>query len=108
MPRAKKAAKTKKAADDTILPPEEHDPALKRQETITTVDPITGKIAGQMSTKPTDLGEYKGSYKHKLYKEPFGLKVVEDETHGRTHHLKNVDHFWSGTEDEFKAQFEKS
>jgi len=97
-----KAKKTKKlAADEVIIPPEERDSTLARPETVT----IEGK---EVSTKPDDLKEYKGSYKHKLYKEPFGLKVVEDDTHGRTHHLKNTDHFWSGTEEEFKQQFEKS
>jgi hypothetical protein len=101
-------AKKKKAAkeSETIFPPEETDPSLKRPETVEITDRKGNLI--EVSTKPKDLGDFKGSYKHKLYKDPFSLKVVEDDTHGRTHHLKNNDHYWAGTEEEFKAQFEKN
>ena len=60
-----------------------------------------------ISTDPTDLDEYEGEYKQLATGETFGLKVVEDDPHGRTHHAKNVDHFWAGTADEFRAAFEK-
>lgn len=46
------------------------------------------------------LGEPQGS---EMYK----LKIVEDDPHGQTHQLKNQEHYWSGTEEQFKAQFEK-
>jgi hypothetical protein len=62
---------------------------------------------GPVSTEPTDLDEYEGEYVQTSTGETYGLKVVENDPHGRTHHAKNVDHFWSGTEDEFKLQFER-
>jgi hypothetical protein len=76
-----------------------------RPETASALDRNTGKVTGEVSTKPTDLGDYKGSYHLGDEKEPYGLKVVEDEVYGRTHLLKNVEHFWAGTEAEFKDKF---
>jgi hypothetical protein len=60
-----------------------------------------------ISTDPTDLDQYEGEYKQLSTGEVFGLKKVENDPHGRTHHLKNVDHFWAGTADEFRQAFEK-
>jgi hypothetical protein len=59
------------------------------------------------STDPVDLGDYEGEYKMLSNGETFGLKVVEDDPQGRTHHLKNVEHFWAGTAEEFRQVFEK-
>jgi hypothetical protein len=92
--------KTAQAEDDVLIVPAETDPTLARPETVV----IDGK---EVSTEPDDLGDYRGRYKHRSYKEPFALKIVEDDTHGRTHHLKNTDYYWAGTKDEFKQQFEK-
>ena len=61
----------------------------------------------EMSTDPTDLDEYEGEYTHLSTGETFGLKVVENDPHGKTHHLKNVDHYWVGTADEYRKEFEK-
>jgi len=81
--------------------------ASDRPETETVMDKKTGETTGTVSTKPADLGDYKGKYTMKGEKEPYGLKEVKDDPHGRTHHLKNVNHYWEGTEEEFKEQFNK-
>jgi hypothetical protein len=66
---------------------------------------------------PTDLDAYKGSYRHVgvgagIYQskdETYGLKVVPDDPHGRTHKLKSKSgYYWEGTEQEFKDAFEKN
>ena len=59
-----------------------------------------------MSTDPTDLDDYEVE-KQLSNGETFGLKMVEDDPQGRTHHLKNVDHYWAGTAEEFRQAFEK-
>jgi hypothetical protein len=71
--------------------------------------PVPGGKPGEtMSTEPTDLADYEGEYKYLPTGEVFGLKMVEDDPYGHTHHLKNVDHFWSGNEEDFRKNFEKS
>ena len=72
-------------------------------------DPTKGVRAAD---KP-DMTGYKGSYKLKDAPEgtpPFGLKVVEEgEGHyGHTHFLRSEEHSWSGTEEDFKDQFDKA
>ena len=37
----------------------------------------------------------------------FSLKVVPDAEFGRTHKLKSQRHFWEGTEEQFRQQFER-
>jgi len=62
---------------------------------------------------PADLADYKGKYKYlkqgTLHGHIFGLKIldVEDVRSGKTHHAKSPLAFWDGTEDEFRANFEK-
>jgi hypothetical protein len=58
---------------------------------------------------PSDLGEYKGEYKYLRTGEIFGLKVKDHKEvrSGKTHHLKSPLKFWDGTEDEFRANFDK-
>jgi hypothetical protein len=51
--------------------------------------------------------EYKGIYVNSENGEPYGLAVVENEPSGKTHFCKNSVHFWQGTKEEFKAQFDK-
>lgn len=87
--------------------PAERDPALARPTTVSRLSPH-GFPAGEMDTTPTDLADYEGEFLHPSHKEPFGLKIVDDDPYGRTHHAKNRDYFWMGTKDEFKAQFEKA
>lgn len=54
-----------------------------------------------------DLSDYKdGKFKNSAGEE-FQLKIVEDDELGRTHKLKNKEHFWEGTKDQFKKEFEK-
>ncbi len=81
------------------------------------IGPVTPDIRNQpvdlagkpIDTTPADLKEFKGSYKYKFSAdkdERFGLKVIEDDPRGETHHLKSVNHYWSGTEQQFKEQFD--
>jgi hypothetical protein len=71
--------------------------------------PIDPKSGEPIDTTPVDLDDYEGSYTNVAHPgETFGLKIDEDDPHlGHTHHLKSVDHYWSGTEQEFKEAFEK-
>lgn len=58
---------------------------------------------------PGDLGDFKGQYKYRPTGEVFGLKVLNDEevrAH-RTHQAKSPLKFWDGTEEEFRALFDK-
>lgn len=54
----------------------------------------------------SDFNHGKG-FVHTASGEEYGLKLVDNHPHGHTHHLKNAEHYWSGTADQFKAQFEK-
>ena len=72
-----------------------------------TVAYMTAEGVKEVSTDPDDLDEYEGEYKQLATGEIFGLKVVEDDPHGRTRHLKNTDHYWAGTAEEFRQAFEK-
>jgi len=60
-----------------------------------------------IDTKPTDLDDYEGAYVNSADGETYGLKMSGDDAFGHTHHLKNEEHYWSGTADEFKKLFEK-
>lgn len=114
MAKATKKVKTAKPSEDQIDPlagvkaAAQASKAVPRPKTVSVTDPVTGKTT-EVSTKPTDLKDYKGSYIHTAYPkdEEFGLKVIENDPHGRTHHLKSEEHYWEGTADEFKNQFEK-
>jgi hypothetical protein len=58
-----------------------------------------------LQPKPED---YKGKFVQNDSGEEFALAVVESDPIGRTHKLRNDEHFWEGTKDEFRAQFEKA
>jgi hypothetical protein len=74
----------------------------------------TGHAMIKTGPQPVDTEGYKGKY-HKIGEpksaEPYALKIVDaDEAsqhYDRTHHLINQEHFWTGSEAEFKQQFEK-
>ena len=70
--------------------------------------PGGGGEALQVGPQAVDVSEYEGSY-HKKDEpddaEPYGLKIVENDPYGHTHHAQNQDHHWSGTKDQFEAQF---
>jgi len=78
-------------------------------------DPADPRKAIKVGPQEVDTKGFSGSY-HKLSEpkdaEPYKLKVVEDDEaanhYGRTHHLINQENFWTGTEKEFKDQFEKT
>jgi hypothetical protein len=78
-------------------------------------DPADPKKTIQVGPQNVDTGGYSGSY-HEVGEtknaEPYKLKVVEDDVasdhYGRTHHLINQENFWTGSEKEFKEQFEKT
>jgi len=56
-----------------------------------------------------DLTGYEGKWIEKRTGEAYGLKIVPvvDPEFGHTHELKNEIHFWSGTEKQFREQFQK-
>lgn len=77
---------------------------------------VTGtQSALVVGRQAVDLEEegYEGSYKHIAFRgtkeadEAFGLKVDASDPRGKTHQLKSQLHFWEGTEEEFRANFEK-
>jgi len=83
-----------------------------------TVRPATFTASAADPTKPVqigpqkvDLSEFDEGQFRKISEpedsEPYHLKIVEDDLSGNTHHLKNQDHFWTGTKEQFKAQFDK-
>jgi hypothetical protein len=110
-------ARHKKDDDELGAFPEDEQPpegehGHERVDEIPTDRPQTLRVATQagfeeISTDPEDLDQYEGEYKQLSNGEIFGLKEVPDDDHGRTHHLKNKNHFWAGTADEFRNQFEK-
>lgn len=51
--------------------------------------------------------DYKGRYKNKNDGETYALVVVEDDPNGNTHKLKNTAHYFEGSEEDFKANFDK-
>ncbi len=57
-------------------------------------------------TKP-DMAGYSGSYIESATGETFALKMVDDDPHGHTYHLKNDLHFHAVNEDDFKQLFTK-
>jgi hypothetical protein len=86
----------------------EHEHENEKEAVAVAAEPHPLRTAtGTPSQKPTDLDEYEGSFIYTATGEEFGLKKVEDDPHERTHHLKNEHHYWEGTEDEFKKDFEK-
>jgi hypothetical protein len=66
------------------------------------------KQVGPMKVDVTGYGD--GSF-HKIGEpeeaEAYSLKIVKDDPHGQTHQAINQEHFWSGTAEQFKEQFEK-
>ena len=76
-------------------PDHPHDPTKMRQ-----VGPMKVDMEG-FDGAYKKLGEPEGS-------EPYGLKKLEEpDQYGNTHYLKNQEHFWAGTEEQFKKEFEK-
>jgi hypothetical protein len=58
---------------------------------------------------PVDLRDFNGGkgHIHTATGEEYGLKIVKDDPRGKTHKLKNETHYFSGTEDDYKKNFEK-
>lgn len=65
--------------------------------------PATRELSATLP-RPED---YKGEYVKNDDGETYGLAIIENDPLGRTHKLQNDVHFWEGTKDEFKQQFEK-
>lgn len=71
-------------------------------------DDITKAI--QVGPQRVSMEGFEGSY-HKKDEpddaEPYALKIVADDQYGQTHHARNQDHSWSGTVEQFEAQFKE-
>lgn len=102
--RAHKPAPPESTRPKTFAPDPEHphDPTKMRQ----------------VGPQPVDTTGYSGTYYHVNEpegSEAYGLKVldeVDDEQeiaahYGHTHFLRNQEHSWSGTKEDFKKFFEK-
>lgn len=61
---------------------------------------------GPSDSMPSN-SEFSGRYTMKGSDEEFALAVVENDPRGRTHKLKNKVHFWEGSEQEFRLNFDK-
>ena len=98
MARRKKDGEGEEGGEEGAMP----FPETMRAETIDK----EGKL---IDRTPTDLDEYEGSYKKKDGdpEESYGLKVVENDPRGNTHKCKSNDHYWEGTELQFKEQFDE-
>lgn len=57
---------------------------------------------------PLDSDYNKGIWIHEETQEPYALAITEPNNYGRTHHLKNTAHSWSGTLEQFKLAFVKA
>lgn len=80
----------------TFIPdPESREPGKMKQ-----VGPQKVDVSGYDEGSFKKIGEPEEA-------EPYKLKIVEDDPHGQTHRAINQEHFWSGTAEQFKAQFEK-
>lgn len=76
------------------------DPKPDEPQRMKQVGPMKVDVEGYDDGSFKKIGEPPGS-------EPYKLKIVEDDPHGQTHQAINQEHYWSGTEEQFKAQFEK-
>lgn len=100
---------TKKATQADKGPPPSTRPAAFAP------DPADPKKTIKVGPQEVDTKGYSGSY-HKNDEhpkaEPYALKVYDEgeaaEHYGHTHHLINQEHYWSGTEKQFKEQFDKN
>ena len=64
--------------------------------------------AAVASPSASDLADYdKGEYIRSNDGEKFSLKIDDEDPIGRTHKLKNEEHYMELTKADFKAQFEK-
>lgn len=61
---------------------------------------------GPSDSMPSN-SEFSGRYTMKGSDEEFALAVMENDPRGRTHKLKNKVHFWEGSEQEFRLNFDK-
>ena len=74
-----------------------------------TPEEIAVSDGAQVRAVPDDLNEFKGQYKYIRTGEIFGLKIMPHDQvrSGKTHHAKSPLKFWDGTEEEFRANFDK-
>lgn len=91
-------------------PVKKSEPPPSTRPDVFVPNPADPKKMTKVGPQDVDMAGFSGKY-HKIDEhkdaEPYGLKIVDDDPYGKTHHLKNQEHFWTGTEAEFKAQFEK-
>ena len=94
---------SKSTTETEVKPLEVPAPEAPKETGVPVVEPKETGVP-TVGSAPT---EYSGVYINNADGEPYGLAVVEDEPHGKTHFAKNSLHFWNGTKQEFKEQFEK-
>jgi hypothetical protein len=92
------------------------EPVPSTRPSMFVANPLKPTEAMKVGPLEVDTKGYSGKY-HKIGEpkgaEPYALKVVEEDdeaatsNYGHTHHLLNQEHYWTGTKQQFKDQFEK-
>jgi hypothetical protein len=74
-------------------------------------DPADVTKAVQVGPQPVDMADFEGTYYKK--DEPYGsegysLQIDESDPYGHTHILKNQEHHWQGTKEQFDLLFSET
>lgn len=77
---------------------------LKGEKNIPQVEGTALDVPGAAS-RPA-VSEFSGTYTKVDDGEDYALAVVDNDPMGRTHHALNSLHYWAGTKDQFRAQFD--
>lgn len=92
----------KSAASVAPIPAAAPAPDLRHLPRTDRVNPVTGK------EHPVDLEDFNGGKGHvNKAGEEFGLRHEPDHPEGKTHQLKNKEHYWEGDEKAFREEFQK-
>lgn len=102
--------------DDLVVALEDNDTAPEQPKTPLpklTASPIPQVQDGTENTPfvpgdaPKDEDYTDGVFTRTSDGEDYALAIHEPDTYGKTHSAKNSRHFWQGTKEEFKKEFEK-
>ena len=109
--------KAKKAAAKVVNSPEQDAVELRearvKQANQDEKAVKTGVVPGQVPVhvKLPDLKaegyDMSKKYINRIDNQPYYLKVDKEAVLGRTHMLKNLTHYWEGSEEDFKDSFDK-
>ncbi len=92
-------------------------PSTRPMVSIPDPDDPSGKKIKMLAPQPVETKGYSGSFRkidEPEGSEPYKLRTVDADDEealtnfGHTHFAVNQEHFWSGTEKQFRDQFEKT